>query len=120
MRWSCLPLLLISAPAMADVAMEGWVPHSAAQVTILDKLRAQPTKLTLRKGQPQTYGTLTITLRNCLTRPADEPENAAAAIDIADRRGTVAEFHGWLFSNTPAVSQYEHPVYDLRLAGCQS
>ena len=119
MRWLCL-LLLTSAPAMAEVAVEGWVPHQAAQVTILDKLRAQPTRLTLRKDRPESYGTLSITLRSCLTRPVDEPQNAAAALDIADRRGTVPEFHGWLFSNTPAVSQYEHPVYDIRLAGCQS
>ena len=104
---------------MAQVGTQQWVPHAAAQVAILDKLRAQPTQITLHAGQPENYGTLTLTLRTCLTRPPDAPQNAAASLDVVDRRGSAPDFHGWLFSNTPAVSQFEHPVYDLRLVGCQ-
>ena len=96
-----------------------WVPRNAADIIMLDKLSAQPTTLTVRVGQSAPYGTLTIAVRACDVRPPDLPQNATAFLEITDSRGSAPVFHGWVLSNTPSVSQFEHPVYDLRLASCR-
>ena len=120
-------LAFVAAPALAQVsgaapglsAPDSWVPRGAAELVMLDKLSAQPTTLTIRVGQSAAFGTLTIAVRGCDVRPPDLPQNATAFVEITDSRGSAPVFHGWVLSNTPSVSQYEHPVYDLRLAACR-
>jgi hypothetical protein len=109
-----------SAPAApAPSAPDAWLPRGAAELLMLDKLRAQPATLTIKIGQSETFGALTITVRACMVRPADQPQNAAAFLEITDSRSTAPAFRGWVLSNAPSVSQFEHPVFDLRLAGCR-
>ncbi|MEI6159140.1 MAG: DUF2155 domain-containing protein, partial [Roseococcus sp.] len=72
------------------------------------------------------FGTLTITLRACHSRPPDEVPDAAAWLEVTDDRGgsngaaaQVPVFRGWLFADAPAVNMFEHPVYDLRIMSCR-
>jgi hypothetical protein len=82
-------------------------------------MRAQPSSLTIRTGQSATFGTLTLAVRGCDVRPPDLPQNAAAFLEVTDSRGSAPPFRGWMLSNTPAVSQFEHPLYALRLVTCR-
>ena len=109
----------IPAPPASPSGPDAWLPRGTAELVLLDKLRAQPANVAIRTGQSASFGTLTITLKSCATRPPDQPQNAAAFLEIADSRGTAPPFRGWVMSNTPAVSMFEHPVYDLRLAACK-
>jgi hypothetical protein len=97
---------------------DAWVPKTTAELIVLDKLRAQPVSLSIKTGQSATYGSLTILVKGCDARPPDLPQNATAFLQITDSRGSAPVFGGWLFSNTPSVSQFEHPVYDVRLVRC--
>lgn len=116
-------LLVVAAPAWAadaPSAPDAWVPRTTADLVLLEKTRAQTSTVSVTVGQSTTFGSLTITLRGCVTRPPDLPQNSAAFLDITDsREGAAPVFHGWVLSNTPAVSQMEHPVYDLRLMACR-
>ena len=100
-------------------APDSWVARGTAEIIMLDKLRAQPMTLTVKVGQSGTFGTLAISVRSCFVRPPDLPQNAAAFLEITDSRGSAPVFRGWVLANTPSVSQFEHPVYDLRLAACK-
>lgn len=115
-RWALPLALAVMAQAPAP---DTWLPKPTAEIVMLDKIRAQPTTLTVRTGQQSSFGSLTIAVRSCLARPPDMPQNSAAFLDVTDGRGSVPPFHGWLLSNTPSVSQYEHPLYDLRLVTCK-
>lgn len=116
-------VLLVAAPAWAadaPSAPDAWVPRTTADMVLLEKTRAQTSPVSVAVGQSTTFGSLTITVRSCVTRPPDLPQNSAAFLDITDSRtGDASVFHGWVLSNTPAVSQMEHPVYDLRLMACR-
>ena len=46
------------------------------------------------------------------------PADAAAFLDITDSNPGMPGFHGWMLADEPAVSMLQHPVYDVRLAGC--
>jgi hypothetical protein len=100
-------------------APDTWVPRQAAELVVLDKLRAQPSTITVRTGQTATFGTLTIGLKGCFTRPLDLPQNATAYVEVTDSRGTAPVFRGWIFSGMPGLMQYEHPIYGMRLLACR-
>lgn len=104
-------------PAEAPPAPE-WLPQQGADLIALDKISARTAKLSLKVGQSATFGSLTITLRACDVRPPDRPPDATAWLDITDSTPDAPQFHGWLVKSDPAVSGFEHPAYDVRLAGC--
>ena len=106
----------MSSPAAAE---EGWIPKGAAELVVLDKIRAQPSTLQVKVGQSATFGSLTIAVRSCDVRPPDQPQDAAAYLQVTDSRLGGDVFHGWMLANTPSVSQMEHPLYDVRLIACR-
>lgn len=120
-----LAAALLARPAAAADAPppsppDTWVPRTTAELVLLEKLRAQPTAVTVSTGQSTTFGTLTVALKSCATRPPDLPQNSAAFLEVTDsKRGPAPVFRGWVLSNTPSVSQMEHPIYDLRLVACR-
>lgn len=96
-----------------------WVKRGTAEVAAVDKLSAQPTKLTIRAGGSATFATLTIAVRSCLVRPPDQPADATAWIDVTDSRPNSPAFHGWVLSGEPGLAVFQSPLYDLRLLGCR-
>ena len=126
MRTLALALLVLGAgPATA----QEWVPRRVAEIQALDKVTARVTTLRANVCEPTRYGTLTILVRACRARPADEVPDAAAWLEISDVRapGTPAAgqpasevmFRGWMFAENPALNMLEHPVYDLRVLACR-
>jgi hypothetical protein len=95
-----------------------WVPAGGAKLQALDKVNAQATAMTVKVGQSATFGSLTITVKACVVRPADQPADAAAYLDVTDSHPDSPPFNGWLLWHEPAVSMMEHPIYDIRVAGC--
>lgn len=95
-----------------------WLPQPAATLILLDKVSALPHTITVKAGQSAAFGSLTIAVRACDVRPPDMPADAAAFLDIADSHPGLPGFHGWMLSAEPAANMLEHPVYDVRLAGC--
>ena len=104
-----------SAPSDAAA----WLPRGTAEITALDKVRAAPTTLVVPVGESVRYGSLTIKVRGCLVRPADQARDAAAFLEVADSQPGGASFNGWMIAGAPALGVLEHPLYDLRVASCR-
>ena len=98
---------------------DAWLQRGTADLALLDKVRAQASRAQVRVGQGVAFGTLTITVRHCVTRPADLPGNNAAFLEVADSRPNGTTFRGWMLSGSPALSQLEHPLYDVRVMSCR-
>ncbi len=124
MRRLALLAMLAAGSAQAQPAgppaspADTWLPRGTAELSVLDKVRAQPSPLTVRVGQSVPWGSLTITVHGCVTRPADLPQDSAAFLEVTDGRATGAAFRGWMLASAPALSQMEHPIYDLRVTSC--
>ena len=122
-------LLLVSFAALAQQPTQppappaplpnAWLPRPVADLMALDKVTARATPLAVRVGQSAAFGSLTIGVRACDVRPPDQPADATAFLDITDSHPGGAQFHGWMLVSAPPVSMLEHPIYDLRLAGCR-
>ena len=125
MRWLAVLLVLVPAVALAQPAgpqispPNTWQPRDTAELSVLDKVRAQPSPMSVRVGQSVVFGSLTITVRGCVARPPDLPRDSAAFLDVKDSRGTFAGFSGWMLASAPALSPMEHPIYDLRVTACR-
>lgn len=107
------------APPPPTSGPDAWQQRGTAVLTLLDKMRAQPTRAEVRVGQSTTFGTLTIAVRHCVVRPADLPPDSAAFLDISDSRPNGTTFRAWMITGSPSLSLMEHPLYDVRVAGCR-
>jgi hypothetical protein len=117
--WIALALLALAAPAAA----QEWRPQRLAELQALDKVTARVTTLRAALNQPERFGSLTITVRACLSRPPDEVPDASAWMEIIDSRAPAngaAVFRGWMIANAPGVSMLQHPVYDIRVLDCRA
>ncbi len=97
-----------------------WVQRSTVELVGLDKVSGRATVLSGRVGQELHFGTLTVLARACVVRPPDTAPDAAAFLEITDSRPGPTPFHAWMLVSEPAVSIYEHPVFDIRLTGCRA
>ena len=89
----------------------------------LDKVAARTAKLEVGLKQPVFYNTLIVTAHACKTRPPEEPPEAAAFLEIQDRKpdGTIQKiFSGWMFASSPALNALEHAVYDVWVISCKT
>lgn len=110
--------LVLATAALA----QAWVPKPVAKLQALDKVTARIAILDATVDRPLRYGTLTITVRACNARPADEVPDAAAYIEVRDNLAAAnapPAFRGWMLANAPAANMLEHPVYDLRILECR-
>ena len=115
------PVAPPSAPAAPPATADRpniWVPAGSAKLVALDKVNAQATEMTVKVGQSATFESLTITVKACDIRPPDQPADATAYLHVTDSHPDSPGFDGWMLSDEPSVSMMQHPIYDLRVAGC--
>ncbi len=111
------PPLASGPPATMD-RPNTWLPAATVKVQALDKVNAQAAVLTIKVGAAASFGSLTINAKACVIRPTDQPADAAAFLAVTDSHADAPGFSGWMLKDEPSVSMMEHPVYDLRVAGC--
>ena len=113
-------LILMSFQAQAIVPT---VEQPVAVLRALDKITARVQEITVPINQPLAFGTLTITVRACRETPPEETPESTAFIEVRENKSDADDqpvFQGWMFASSPALSPFEHPVYDLWLTGCNS
>lgn len=117
---SLVALTVLPQVALAQgEASATWIARGGAELVVLDKVSARTSALTAALGKPLTYGSLTIVVGACDVRPPDQPADATAWLDVSDSNPGGPAFHGWILKDEPAVSGLQHPLYDVRLAGCR-
>ncbi len=118
----CAVLLAVALMPFAAraAASADWVSRSVADLRALDKVDGRTAALTVPVGQSVTFGSLTITVQACNVRPPDQPQDATARLVITDSHAGEPGFSGWILRSDPAVSMFEHPVYDVRVVGCHA
>ena len=111
--------IFLTLAAATPAAAEYW-PTPGAVLQGLDKITARVSPLEIRNGDTAAFHGLSVKVSACNIRPPEEPPEAAAFVEIFDgpRPGAATLFRGWMFASSPAVSAFEHPVYDIRVLRC--
>jgi hypothetical protein len=121
MRLLCV--LVAAGLLAAGAASAAMIPEPMAVLQGLDKISARTSKIEAPVGSTVHFGTLSIEVRDCEQNPPeDSPENAAflQIYETPPGEDTKRLFSGWMFSSSPALSELEHPVYDVTLLACKA
>lgn len=92
-----------------------------AELQGLDKVTARTQRFYAPVGQATRFGTLEISVGDCLVNVPEAPPEAVAYLTIVDNKpGQAPEklFAGWMFASTPSLSALDHGVYDVRVLAC--
>ena len=92
-----------------------------AELQGLDKVTARTQRFYAPIGKATRFGTLEITVSDCLVNTPDAPPEAVAYLTIVDHKPGQPEqklFAGWMFASAPSISALDDGVYDVRVLAC--
>ena len=95
---------------------------SFTDIKILDKISSKNFLLKLKNGEDKKYKDLLIKSLKCKNSEFDDNPEITAYIQVSDLtnndKNDVFIFNGWMFSSSPSIAPFDHPVYDIWLVSC--
>ena len=89
---------------------------------ILDKISSKNTLIQLKNGELIKFKDLSIKSLKCKNSEFDDNPEITAYIQVKDltdqNNDEVFVFNGWMFSSSPSITPFDHPVYDVWLVNC--
>ena len=108
----------LCSTAFSQSNLEG----SYTDIKILDKISSKNTLLKLKNGDLIKFKDLTIKSLKCKNSEFDDNPEITAYLQVTDLNNTnndeVFVFNGWMFSSSPSITPFDHPVYDIWLVSC--
>ena len=91
-------------------------------IKILDKISSKNELIKLVNKEELIYKDLAIKSIKCTDSKFDDNPEVKAYIQVRDLtkkdRNNVFVFNGWMFSSSPSIAPFDHPVYDIWLVNC--
>ncbi len=91
-------------------------------IKILDKISSKNTLIKLKNGELIRFKDLAIKSFKCKNSEFDDNPEITAYIQVRDltnkNNDEVFVFNGWMFSSSPSIVPFDHPVYDVWLVNC--
>ena len=110
--------LFISLDAHSSDNLEG----TFTDIKILDKISSKNILLKLKNREETIYKDLLIKSMKCKNSEFDDNPEITAYIQVSDLtnkdKNNVFVFNGWMFSSSPSIKPFDHPVYDVWLVSC--
>ena len=98
------------------------IEGSFTDLKILDKISSKNTLVKLKNGELVTFKDLSIKSLKCKNSEFDDNPEITAYIQVKDltdeNNNEVFVFNGWMFSSSPSITPFDHPVYDVWLIKC--
>ena len=95
---------------------------SFTDIKILDKISSKNTLIKLENGELKKFKDLSIKSFKCKNSEFDDDPEVTAYLQIRDlsnkNNDEVFAFNGWMFSSSPSLTPFDHPVYDVWLVSC--
>ena len=89
---------------------------------ILDKISSKNILVKIKNGEEVKHKDLIIKSIKCKNSGFDDNPEITAYIQVRDLnnkdKNDVFVFNNWIFSSSPSITPFDHPVYDIWLVGC--
>ena len=96
--------------------------NNYTEIKILDKISSKNIPIKLKNGEEKRFKDLSIKSIKCKNSEFDDNPEITAYIQVKDLRkksnNEVFVFNGWMFSSSPSINPFDHPVYDIWLIKC--
>ena len=117
-----LYLLIFFFPFTSISHSKSQLEGSFTEIKILDKISSKNTSLKLKNGQLLKFKDLSIQSLKCKNSEFDDNPEITAYIQVRDlsnqNNDEVFVFNGWMFSSSPSITPFDHPIYDVWLVKC--
>ena len=91
-------------------------------IKVLDKVSSKNKLVKLKNGDLVSFKDLSIKSLKCKNSEFDDNPEITAYIQVTDLNNSnndeVFVFNGWMFSSSPSITPFDHPVYDIWLVNC--
>ena len=89
---------------------------------VLDKISSKNTLLKVKNTELIKFKDLSIKSLKCKNSEFDDDPEIVAYVQVRDlineKNDEVFVFNGWMFSSSPSIVPFDHPVYDIWLVDC--
>ena len=110
-------IFIFSSKAVAS-DLEG----NFTNIKVLDKISSKNILIKLKNGEETKHKDLLIKSLKCKNSKFDDNPEITAYIQVRDltnkNKDGVFVFNGWMFSSSPSITPFDHPVYDIWLVNC--
>ena len=111
-------LIISNSLGNSNTNLEG----NYTEIKILNKISSKNTSLELENNKEKAFDDLLIKSIKCKNSEFDDDPEIIAYIQVIDQSTTnnneVFVFNGWMFSSSPSITPFDHPVYDVWLIKC--
>ena len=95
---------------------------TVTEIKVLDKISSKNILLKLNNGDETRHKDLSLKSMKCKNSEFDDNPEITAYIQVKDlsnqNKDDVFVFNGWMFSSSPSIVPFDHPVYDIWLIKC--
>ena len=110
--------IIVTFQTSAEINVNG----NNTDIKILDKISSKNELIKLVNDEEFVYKDLAIKSIKCTDSKFDDNPEVKAYIQVRDLtkkdRNNVFVFNGWMFSSSPSIAPFDHPVYDIWLVNC--
>jgi len=111
-------LLSLISSGNSETNLEG----NFTEIKILNKISSKNVSLELKNNEEKIFDDLIIKSIKCKNSEFDDDPEIISYIQVIDQsistNDEVFVFNGWMFSSSPSINPFDHPVYDIWLTKC--
>ena len=111
-------LLSLISSGNSETNLEG----NFTEIKILNKISSKNVSLELKNNEEKVFDDLIIKSIKCKNSEFDDDPEIISYIQVIDQsistNDEVFVFNGWMFSSSPSINPFDHPVYDIWLTRC--
>ena len=115
-------IVLLSLFVFSNLKSANNLEGNFTDIKILDKISTKNTLVKLKNGEEIKHKDLLIKSMKCKNSEFDDNPEITAYIQVKDmmnkNKNDVYVFNDWMFSSSPSIKPFDHPVYDIWLVNC--
>ena len=98
------------------------IDGNSVYLHVLDKVTSRVEIIEIQVGDIVEFASLQIEIFLCKKRPPEEVPEDFVLLRVYDKispENSEIIFQGWMISSSPAVTPFEHPIYDVWVKDCK-
>ena len=115
-------IILLSLFVFSNLKSANNLEGNFTDIKILDKISTKNTLVKLKNGEEIKHKDLLIKSMKYKNSEFDDNPEITAYIQVKDmtnkNKNDVYVFNDWMFSSSPSIKPFDHPVYDIWLVNC--
>ena len=120
--FSLIIILFLFLSLFTHLKSETNLEGNFIDIKVLDKISSKNILIKIKNGEETNHKDLLIKSIKCKNSEFDDTPEVTAYIQVKDLTNQdnddVFVFNGWMFSSSPSITPFDHPVYDIWLVSC--